>query len=174
MAANFPPAGGGRDDDRYCPRCAMHYRRSPTGDDHQMREEWRRGHVALPHVKCNSCSHEYVLEHVNSHRVVHHPYQCGHCNFRFLTFATTRSHEQAAHPRYVCMLCDSHHICFGHQAICGHVQSVHPGHSVHPCRQCQQIFCSEANQRRHVAMVVRHCCDICGDHGISFHSNMAL
>ena len=68
---------------------------------------------------------------------------------------------------------DSRHVCYGCQAIRGHVQSAHPGCSVHPCGQCQQIFYSDANQRRHVAMVHRHCCDICGD-GISFHDNAAL
>ena len=75
MAATCPPAG--RVDDRYCPRCALHYRRSSTGNDNQTSDEWLRGHAALPHVKCNSCSHEYVLEHINSHRVL--TLTCGLC-----------------------------------------------------------------------------------------------
>jgi len=76
-------------------------------------------------------------------------------------------HKNKVHRRYQCPFCPASMINTfydGPAALHRHVTDSHHGKTVHHCDSCNSVFSSEANYRRHIAIVHnKQCIYCCGD-----------
>ena len=123
-------------------------------------------HRLLRHLKCRSCNKHYTPRRQREHELLYHQHACDRCQSRFTSAANLSRHKRKMHRSYACPLCPVSMVRVvydGPALLNRHVSDRHHGKTVHHCDQCNSVYTSEANYRRHVAIVHKRQCVYCHD-----------
>ena len=126
-------------------------------------------HRELPHLKCTMCTRYFTERRREEHIVKYHRHACNMCSKRFTKASNLTRHKNKVDRRYQCPFCpvsmiDTFHD--GPAVLHRHVTENHHGKTVHHCDGCNSVFSSEANYKRHIAILHNKQCTYCGDNGV--------
>ena len=123
-------------------------------------------HREIPHLKCDECNKFYTPRRRQDHELLYHAHTCDICSKKFTKAANLSRHKHKVHRRYQCPFCPVSRMNEFHNgpaALQAHVERSHHGKVAHHCDDCNSVYSSEANYRRHVAIVHKKQCVYCDE-----------
>ena len=123
-------------------------------------------HREIPHLKCDECNKFYTPRRRQDHELLYHAQMCDICSKKFTKAANLSRHKHKVHRRYQCPFCPVSRMNEFHNgpaALQAHVERSHHGKVAHHCDDCNSVYSSEANYRRHVAIFHKKQCVYCDE-----------
>ena len=123
-------------------------------------------HREIPHLKCEVCNKFYTPRRRQDHELMYHSHKCDICSKTFTQAANLSRHKTMVHRRYQCPFCpvsSMREFHNGPAALQAHVERSHHGKAAHHCDDCNSVYSSEANYKRHVAIVHKKQCVYCDE-----------
>ena len=123
-------------------------------------------HREIPHLKCEDCNRFYTPRRRQDHELMYHSHRCDICSKTFTKAENLSRHKNKVHRRYQCPFCPVSRMNEFHNgpaALQSHVERSHHGKAAHHCNDCNSVYASEGNYRRHVAIIHKKQCVYCDE-----------
>ena len=118
-------------------------------------------HREIPHLKCEDCNRCYTPRRREDHDLMYHSHRFDLCSKTFTKVANLSRHKNKVHRRYQCPFCTVSRMNEFHNgpaALQNHVERTHHGKAAHHCNDCNSVYATEGNCRRHMAIVHKKQC----------------